>query len=208
MKRIGKRIGRWLARIVAGAISTVLVIVLLPWGAKLAWRYLPDITGHTEVVAQTLARHFEESARLETMKIKEDGVLTSSTSALFLGTVQQVTIRYRYEMSLGIDLREVSVSAQGHTLTITLPRLEVLSDSLTPEEVTRDDFWYPLTEKRRKALLEAERITCRTRCLEEQSTSADTWEQTCRMFDETIAGWLVDTSGLAIVYEQAAEASE
>lgn len=202
MKRIGKRIGRWLARIVAGAISTVLVIVLLPWGAKLAWRYLPDITGHTEVVAQTLSRRFEESARLETLRIEEEGVLTSSTSALFLGTVQEVTIRYLYNLSLGIDLREVTVSAQGHTLTLSLPPLEVLSDSLTPQEVTRNDFWYPLTEKQRKTLVEQERIACRTRCLEEQTASPDAWEQTCRVIESTIAGWLEDAADLYIVYER------
>ena len=198
-----RRVGKWLSKVLAGAVSTVLVIVLLPWGAKLAWRYLPDISGHTEVVAQTLSRRFEESARLETLRIEEEGVLTSSTSALFLGTVQEVTIRYRYALSLGIDLQAVTVSAQGHSLTLTLPPLEALADSLTPEEVTRNDFWYPLTERQRKSLLEKERLACRARCLEEQNASPDAWEQTCRMIDTTIAGWLEDAAGLHIVYERA-----
>ena len=205
MKRIGKRIGRWLARIVAGAISTVLVIVLLPWGAKLAWRYLPDLSGYTEVAAQTLSRRFEESARLETLRVEEEGVLASSTSALFLGTVQQVTIRYRYEASLGIDLRRVAVSAQGHTLTLTLPPMEVLSDSLTPESVDRNDFWYPLTDRRRQTLLDQERLACRTRCLEEQLASPDAWDQLCRTLDATLAQWLDGAAGLVIAYERGAE---
>ena len=50
-----KRVGKWLTKVLAGAVSTVLVIVLLPYGAKLAWRYLPDLSGQTEVAAQTLS---------------------------------------------------------------------------------------------------------------------------------------------------------
>ena len=202
-----KRIGKWLSRTLAGAVSTVLVIVLLPWGAKLAWRYLPDLSGYTEVAAQTLSRRFEESARLETLKIEEEGVLTSSTNALFLGTVQQVTIHYRYQVSLGIDLRKVTVRAQGHALTLVLPPVEVLADSLTPDSISRNDFWYPLTDKQRKSLLEEERISCRERCLEEQLTSPDAWAQTCRMLDATIAQWLDESTGLMILYERAEEAS-
>ena len=201
-----KRVGKWLAKALAGAVSTVLVIVLLPWAAKLAWRYLPDLSGYTEVAAQTLSRRFEESARLETMKIEEEGVLTSSTSALLLGTVQEVTICYRYEVSLGIDLRQVSVRAQGHALILTLPPMEVLADSLTPEQITRSDFWYPLTDKKRKTLLENERLACRERCLTEQTASPDAWEQTCRMLDATVAQWLEDAAGLTIVYERAEDA--
>ena len=205
MKKLGKRVGKWLSRTLAGAVSTVLVIVLLPWGAKLAWRYLPDLSGHTEVMAQTLSRRLEESARLETLKIEEEGLLTASTSALFLGTVQQVTIRYRYEASLGIDLRRVTVSAQGHTLILTLPPMEVLADSLTPESIDRDDFWYPLTDRRREALLEEERLACRTRCLEEQLGSTEAWDQICRTLDTTIAQWLEGAAGLTIAYERSAE---
>lgn len=197
-----KRFGKWLSKVIAGAVTTVLVILLLPWGAKYVWRYLPDISGHTEVIAQTLSRRLEDSARLETLRIEEEGVLTSSTSALFLGTVQEVTIRYRYEASLGIDLREVTVTAQGHALTLTLPPVEVISDSLTPLEVTRNDFWYPLTEKQRKTLLEEEQLACRARCLEEQKASPNAWAQTCRMLDATIAQWL-DMADLHIVYERA-----
>lgn len=200
-----KRVGKWLTKVLAGAVSTVLVIVLLPYGAKLAWRYLPDLSGQTEVAAQTLSRRFEESARLETLRIEEEGVLTSSTDALFLGTVRQVTIHYRYEVSLGIDLRRVTVRAQGHTLTLVLPPMEVLADSLTPEAITRNDFWYPLTDKQRESMLEEERLSCRARCLEEQTASPDAWAQTCRMLDATVAQWLDGAAGLTIVYKQSAE---
>lgn len=112
-------------------------------------------------------------------------------------------------MSLGIDLRQVTVRAQGHTLILVLPPIEVLADSLTPDTITRSDFWYPLTEKQRMKLIEDERLSCRERCLAEQIDSPDAWAQTCRMLDATIAQWLDDgSSGLTIIYEQADEKPE
>lgn len=201
MKRIGKR----LAKIVASAATIVLALVMLPYGAKLAQRFLPDLSGRAVIAAETLSRRFEESARLETLKIEEEGVLTSSTSALFLGTVQEVTIRYLYEISLGIDLRQVIVRVEGGSLTLVLPPMEVLADSLTPTSIDRSDFWYPLTDRQRETLLERERMACRTRCLEEAMASQDTWQQACRMLDATIAQWLDGISGLTIAYARMAE---
>lgn len=199
MKRIGKR----LAKILASAATIVLVIIMLPYGAELAARYLPDLSHRAEVAAETLSRRFEESARLETMKIEEEGVLTSSTSALLIGKVQQVSITYRYELSLGIDLQQVTVQASGNHLTLFLPPMEVLADSLTPLTINRRDFWFPLTDKQRNRLLENERLSCRARCLEEQTASDEAWEQTCRMLDATVAQWLEGTAGLTIRYERA-----
>ena len=199
MKRIGKR----LAKILASAATIVLVLVALPYASELAARYLPDFNHRAEVAAETLSRRFEESARLETLKIEEEGVLTSSTSALFLGKVQEVVISYRYEVSLGIDLRQVDVQTNGRQLTLILPPMEVLADSLTPLSIDRKDFWYPLTDKQRKSLLENERLSCRTRCLDEQTASDDAWKQTCRMLDATVAQWLESTAGLTIRYERA-----
>lgn len=199
MKRIGKR----LAKILASAATIVLVIIMLPYGGELAARYLPDLSHRAEVAAETLSRRFEESARLETMKIEEEGVLTSSTSALLIGKVQQVSITYRYELSLGIDLQQVTVQASGNQLTLFLPPMEVLADSLTPLTINRRDFWFPLTDKQRNRLLENERLSCRARCLEEQTASDEAWEQTCRMLDATVAQWLEGTAGLTIRYERA-----
>lgn len=202
-----KAIGKWLAKVLAGAATLVLAVTLLPYGAELAGLLLPDLSNRAETASQILSQRFEESARLETLKVEEQGVLTSSTSALFLGTVQQVSIRYQYEASLGIDLREVDFRTEGRTLTLILPPMEVLADSLTPLSIDRKDFWYPLSDKQREALLEEERLSCRARNLEEQGQADKTWEQTCRMLDTTIAQWLDGAAGVTIAYERAEEAS-
>ena len=201
-----KAVGKWLARIAAGVISFVLIVVLLPHLSRLTG-LLPDLSGRAETAGQVLSQRFQESARLETTQIEEEGIISSSTSALFLGTVQQVTIRYLYTGSLGIDLRQVEIAVDGGTLTLTLPPVEVLSDSLTPISIDRKDFWYPLTDNQRNRMLESERLACRERHLREYAQSDAAWSQVCRMLDATIAQWLGDTTGLTIVYRRA-EAQE
>ena len=195
-----KTIGKWLAKVLATVVSLLLVIVLLPYAFQLSDRMLPDLSERAETASQVLAQRFEESARLETVQVSEEGVFTSSTRALFLGTVQQVTIRYLYEASLGIDLRRVTIEVDKDTLTLILPDMEVLADSLTPQQIDRRDFWYPLTDKQREAMLGKERDACRARYLADYAASEEAWHQTCRTMDETIAQWLGDASGLTIVY--------
>ena len=76
---------KWIARTVGTAISLVLVIVLMPYASKLAEQLLPAIDGAAINTSVTLRREMENSARLETVCITEEGVLNSSTSAMLLG---------------------------------------------------------------------------------------------------------------------------
>lgn len=200
-----KAIGKWLARVIGGALSLILVIVLLPYASRLANAVLPDLSDRAVTASVTLSQQFQESARLETVTVSEEGVLTSATDALFLGTVRQVTIQYRYEASLGLDLRKVTFRANGSTLTLFLPPMEVLADSLTPLSIDRDDFWYPLTDKQREAMLEEERTQRRQACLAEYAVSDAAWEQTCHALEATISGWLGDAAGLTLRFERQTE---
>ena len=59
-----------------------------------------------------------------------------------------MVIQYRYEASMGIDLKKVKMQILGNVLTLELPPVEVLADSLTPLNVERNDFWFPLSEER------------------------------------------------------------
>ena len=203
-----KAVGKWLAKVLASAAVILLVILLLPYATRLGERFLPDLSDRAVTASQVLSQRFEESARLETLHIEEEGVLNSSTSALFLGTVRQVAIQYRYEASMGIDLRTVGLLAESGRLTLLLPPMEVLTDSITVLSIDRDDFWYPLSDTPREALLAQERLACRARHLAERNASEDAWRQTCRMLDTTIAQWLGDVSGLTIRYEHAEATTE
>lgn len=189
-----KRFFRWLGRIVGTAITLVLAIVLLPYASKLASAYLPDLSGAAVNATVLLSHQMESSARLETATIEDESVLNATTNALFLGQVQSVSIQYVYRASIGIDLQKVQIGLRGQTITLSLPPLEILSDSLTPIQVEKDDFWYPLTEERRQQLLDDELTQCRQRCLEEYLTSDEAWANTVSAVERTVSGWLSTTA--------------
>ena len=196
-----KKLLRYLARVVATALTIVLIAVLLPYASRWASSILPDLGGAALNTSILLSHQMQESARLETATVEDEGVLNASTSAMFLGTVQNVTIQYVYRASLGIDLRKVEIKVEGSTVTLLLPEIEILSDSLTPVQTVKDDFWYPLTEERRQKLLQDELDKCRERCLTEYATSDEAWQNTVSALSDTVSAW-VSTGGVTIRYER------
>lgn len=197
---------KWLGRIIGSAVSLVLIIVLLPYASRLASTLMPDLSGNAITTSVTLSREMKSSARLETAVVDDEGVITSSTSALLLGKVQSVTIKYSYHASIGIDLKKVNIKVSGNKITFTLPQLEVLSDSLTPEEIVRDDFWYPLTDSRRQQLLDEEAEKCRAYYLSQNESSDKAWQDTIDAMESTVAKWVgMGNSKLTFEYVRAEE---
>ena len=196
-----KRLMQFLARVVATALTIVLIAVLLPHASRWASFILPDLGGAALNTSILLSHQMQQSARLETSTVEDEGVLNASTSAMFLGTVQNVTIRYVYRASLGIDLRKVEIKVKDNVVTLLLPEIEILSDSLTPVQTVKDDFWYPLTEERRQKLLQDELDKCRERCLTEYAASDEAWQNTVSALSDTVSAW-VSTGGVTIRYER------
>ena len=196
-----KRLMHWLARVAATALTVVLIAVLLPYASRWASSILPDLSGAALNTSIRLSHQMQQSARLETSTVEDEGVLNASTSAMFLGTVQSVTIRYVYRASLGIDLRKVSIRVENDGITLLLPEVEILSDSLDPVQTIKDDFWYPLTEERRQKLLEDELVKCRERCLTEYTASDDAWQSAVSALSDTVSAW-VCSGGVTIRYER------
>ena len=153
---------------------------------------MPDLSGAALTQSATLAREIRSSARLETTTVDEQGVLTSTTTAFLIGVVQSVAISYDYHASVGIDLSKVAMDVSGNTITFYLPKPEVLADSLTPDYTnsTINDTWYTLTDERRQALLEEERLARRAAVTQEQSSAQAAWENTVAVFENYIAQWL------------------
>ena len=190
MRRAGRGMLRWLRRMTATTAAIVLSLALLPQVWSWLNDRLPELSGSTETISMVLSRHLEESSRLETSVVDDEGITTSRVDALIMGTVQTVTIRYRYQASIGIDLRRVSYSLEDGHLLMSLPPLEVLLDRITPISVDRKDFWYPLTERRRQKLLNDELLRCRTHYLEENSETEAAWENTVSVMHATLGSWL------------------
>ena len=203
-----KRFGRWLAKVVGTAVVIVLVFVLAPYASRLAQQWLPDLSGAAITESATLAREMRASARLETMTVDEQGVITSSTSAFLIGVVQSVAITYDYHASVGIDLSKVQVAASGNTITFRIPAPEVLSDSLTPDysKSVINDTWYTLTDVRRQQLLDDEQNARRAAVTADQSSNDAAWANTLNVFENYIAKWIsLGNSRLEYKFERLTE---
>lgn len=195
---------RWLGKVVGSAVTIVLVIILFPYLSHLAATLLPDESGAAIKTSIVLAAKLENSARLETMKVEEDGLINYDIRAAFLGTVASVNISYKYEASFGIDLSKVTMQVSGNEIVFSLPAPEVLQDTLTPAEVYKDDFWYKgFSFEDYEKLLEDERIARRAVYLSGEH-EAQLWNSTVTAFEETIAQWLQNVnSNLTFRYLEA-----
>ena len=199
---------RFLLRIVSTALILSLALFFLPHLTRLAGRLWPDPV-RTERASEVLRRELSHSSRLETLVVDEEGVLTSAVEAALSGEVQRVTVHYDYHASIGVNLEKAEVRPEGGSLILALPAFEILSDSLTPTQVDRQDFWYPLTEKRRSQLLEEERASRAHAALEEAYTSGSIRRETVRRLQNLISSWLgADTWLLTVEILLPEEASE
>ena len=92
-----KRIGKWLLGLITSALTLVLVIVLLPYAAKWVARIMPDESAAAIRASVVLSQKLEQSAKLETLHVTEEGALNYEIKAAFLGTVASINADYTYE---------------------------------------------------------------------------------------------------------------
>lgn len=199
-----KAILRWLGKVVGSALTITLVVVLLPYATKLAARFLPDESGAAIKASALLSSKFEEAARLETFTVEDEGVLNYDIQAALIGSVANINIQYVYQASFGIDLQKVQMRVEGDRLTLVLPEMEVLQDSLRPTEVYRDDFWYPgFSDADYEKLIEDERVARREAHLNEDRDQM--WQATISALDKTLATWLNGINTVAVIQYVPAE---
>ena len=185
-----KRIGKWLLGLITSALTLVLVIVLLPYAATIR-------------ASVVLSQKLEQSAKLETLHVTEEGALNYEVKAAFLGTVASINADYTYEGSFGIDLQQVTMTRDGAVLTLTLPAPELLLDSLTPADITRDSALYPyLDDNDLQRVLEDERVSCRERYLSGERAE-QLWDATVAAMEATVLQWMADAGGFTVRYERA-----
>ncbi len=184
-----KKLGQWALRTVSAAVVIALLIVLLPRISALVAAWWPD-PAKTRRVEAVISSELAASERLETAALSQERVAVHTVDALLLGEVQRVTLRYRYDASIGLDLREAVCRAEGGVLTLSLPPLTILHDSLTPLETEVQDFSYALTEKRRQAIWEEERQKCRDAFLADGEAQAKARGDTERAIRGLLEKWM------------------
>lgn len=199
-----KRIMKWLGGIIGSALTVVLVLALLPHASRLMNALMPDEGAAAIKASAIISTRMEESARLETMHVENQGVFTYDVNALLLGKVATISADYTYTGSFGIDLSKVNMSISGRTITFTLPPCELIADSLTPGEIHRDSTWYPyLDDNDVQKLLNDEKLLCREQYLTGEHAQAVN-DSVIKAFDSTIAQWLGSIYGqVTIKYETA-----
>lgn len=186
---------RWVAKIIGNTIAVILVIVLFPYASRIVEKVMPDESATAIKTSMVLAAKLENSSRLETLKVSEDGALHYDIRAAFLGTVGTVDAAYRYEASFGIDLSKVMMNVKGNKILFILPSPEIIQDTLTPSDVYHDDFWYKgFTFDDYEKLLEDERLERRAVYLSGDKTEM-LWDATVAAFEKTIAQWMNGVNG-------------
>lgn len=200
---------RWLGKIVGSAITLVLVIALFPYISQWAAKLMPDESGAAIKASAIIASRLEESTRLETLRVEEDGVLHYDIQAAFIGSVAEISISYRYAASFGLDLSRVQMEVSENEITFRMPAAELLMDAITPVESYRNDFWYPgFSDDDYNKLLEEERINRREVYLSGENQEM-LRETSWKVFDETVAGWLKNVNdSLVFHYETLPETTE
>lgn len=199
-----KRILSWLLSLLGSALILALALSLLPYTGKLLAKIMPDESGSAIKASVVLSSEMTGTARLETVAIEETGTLNYEIKAALLGTVASVNVKYEYRARLGIDLSQVTLRVTGNQLTFVLPEPELFLDSLTPVEIYRNDDLYPYFDDNDfQALLERERQE-RQAALLSGEKSQEIWDETVRMLDATVSGWLLGMKdGLEIQYTRA-----
>lgn len=198
---------RWLGKTVGSAVTIVLVFVIFPYVSKWAARLMPDESGAAIKASAIIASKIEESARLETLRVEEEGVLNYDIQAAFIGSVANINVRYAYSASFGVDLSQVEMQVSSSEITFLLPAPEVIQDSLTPLETYRDDFWYPgFSDADYAKLLEDERVTRREVYLTGEN-AAQLRETTLAVFEKTIAAWMKDVNANLVIHYEMADAA-
>jgi len=188
-----KKTGRWLMSVSARVVAVLLIVMLFPFVSRWARNLFFDIQGEIRTQSIVLTRKLEASQRLETVKVSEEGTLQADTSVILLGTVGTTVIDYRYEASLGIDLKKVELRTEEERIVFLLPELEVLTDSIEAQKVNKQNFWSRAIEKSTEQLLSEKRESCRRYYLEENEHSAETWADTVKALENTVCQWLEGT---------------
>lgn len=185
-----RRFSRWLIKLLTSSFTLVLVFVMLPHAVKLAAKLMPVESGAALKTSAVIAAKLENSARLETLRVEEEGVLDYTVKPAFLPAVAEITAKYRYEASFGVDLSKVTIQLNGNHLTFVLPSLELIQDSISPTEIYRDDYWYPwIKDEKYERLFEDERLARREVYLNGEK-QAVLWEATVSAFEDTIFTWM------------------
>lgn len=192
---------KWILRVLTISLVVILAVVMIPYVKPLIANLL-NKTNYSQV-AEILSHEMMETGKLTAVEYCDQGEMTSKTDALIIGTVQSVSVPYRYDIALGLDLSRVEVETEPDSLIIYLPSIELISDKLT---VTGDakvnDFLFPLTNKRYQDMLDAYALSCREAYMNNQTLLDEAWTSAAKTLKELFSKWIEESNNLNIRFEK------
>ena len=194
MKKLLKRLLRTLSLALALTLAAVFYPYIQGWLGDL----LPQ--GKYERISTLLTHELQEAGELTVLRYEDTGVMHTQTNALFLGSVQEVTVPYAYEIGLGFPLNEVVIQPGETAIQVIVPPIRMLYDSFqvtgSPEV---KDFWYHLTESRYQKMLDDQAAACREAYAHPEAYHQEAWGAACKTLESLFAQWTRESLPLTFV---------
>ncbi|MBQ2701319.1 MAG: DUF4230 domain-containing protein [Clostridia bacterium] len=200
-----KRIGKWLLRLLSAGIILAIMVAALPYAGKLLGFLLP--TPDPVYATTLLKREMAKVGKLTCLEYQDTGIAAASTSALFLGDVQRVSVPYEYTIALGVDLEKVQISIEDNGVCLTLPPVMMLYDSFNVTgEAEIEDFWLPLSQSRYQKILDNQAAASRLEILSDQELMARAEEATIdkvtALYRQLLAAENLAAPQVKVIYDQ------
>lgn len=140
--------------------------------------------------AQLLSHEMETVGELITLRSVDTGILTGTIKAKFLGTVSEISVPYEYEIGMGIRLSDVQLRPEEYSLTVAVPKAQVLYDSFqVTGEATGSDFLGQATKSRYQKLQDDQHQICREGYENDADTLRQAWDSACEQLRSLFSQW-------------------
>lgn len=196
-------------------IKRLFIFVLCLAIAFVAVRFGPYIYarlfggGNARWISEKFSETLREKNELIVYEVEATGQETVSQEAWLLGTVQKVEMPYTFNMSYTVDLSTASVTLDGNTVTVRVPKPVASYHKLVADDsnMKKSDFFYPLTPERYADI----KSEVEKRLYDEYSAKADyvknAWDSTVKNL-ETLFKSVAERSELGVTCKIRVEMTE
>lgn len=183
--------GRWIRRTIRLMVLLGLITLGVLYFNPIS-RFLTALINGVDytATADLLSHEMESVGELITLRGTDTGILTGTIKAKFLGTVSEISVPYEYEIGMGIKLEDVELRPMETSLTVLVPRAQVLYDSFrVTGETTGSDFLGQATNSRYQKLQDEQHQKCRQGYENDPDYLAQAWDSACEQLKSLFSQW-------------------
>ena len=182
---------KWVKRVLRIAVLGALIALGILYYQPVSRFLLALINGvDYTATAQLLSHEMETVSELISLRATDTGILTGTIKAKFIGTVSEINVPYEYEIGLGVKLSDVLLQPQEYSLTVVVPKAQVLYDSFrVTGETTGNDFLGQATNARYQKLQDEQREKCREGYENDPESLHQAWDSACEQLKSLFSQW-------------------